>query len=103
MLYAFNRQVCKAMYGIAGARNLFAHRHDMSFDSSDPKMVEALKDLPLHEGRRFYPHHRTGADTDMEILPVTSNRERFLVNLQLALIWLMVDRMSHPKWTAPAT
>jgi len=102
MLYAFDRQARKAMYGLAEARNLFAHRHDMSFDSSDdPKMTAALEKLTLHEGRKFYPHHHTGADTDMEIGPVPSSRERFLVNLQLALIGLMVDRMSHQKWTAP--
>jgi hypothetical protein len=79
----------------AGVRNFFAHHLDTSFDSLDEDFAAAMKRLTLHEGKTHYPHHLFGPDSKMPIENVTSRRDQFLVNLKLGLIALMRDRISH--------
>ena len=83
------------MKGIAGVRNFFAHQLDASFDSLDEKFARAMRRLTLHENKSHYPHHLFGPDSNIAIEPVTSKRDQFVVNLKLALIALMRDRVSH--------
>jgi hypothetical protein len=85
--------------GLTEARNFFAHNLDASFDSTAAKMVDAMKLLTLHEVLTHYPHHLYDKDSEHEIERVTNNRDRFLVNLQLCLIALMRDRVSHVAWS----
>ena len=95
MLNAFEKPTRNTLYGIAEVRNFFAHNLDASFDSKKEKMVEAMKKLVLHENRTHYPHHLFRHDTKHPLEPIRSNRDRFIVNLQLCLIALMQDRVSH--------
>ncbi len=99
MLHAFDKPVRNALYGISNARNFFAHNLDVSFNSQKEEMVDAMKLLTLHEGRRVYPHRIYEGDTDLLIEPVRNNLDRFLVNLKLCLIALMRDRVSHHTWS----
>jgi hypothetical protein len=98
-LYAFEKPVRNALYGLTEARNFFAHNLDASFDSKAEKMVGAMKLLTLHEGRTHYPHHLYDKDSEHEIEQVGNNRDRFLVNLKLCLIALMRDRVRHVAWS----
>jgi hypothetical protein len=99
MLYAFEKPVRDTLDGLVKARNFFAHNLDASFDSEEKKMVAAMQKLCLHEGKRVYPHHIYDGDTDQTIEPVSTNRDKFLVNLKLCLIILMRDRVSHEIWS----
>jgi hypothetical protein len=98
-LYAMDRPCRTAMFGLATIRNVFAHQLDANFNSSDKKMMDAFKNLTLHEGHQYYPNYETGADSANPIEPVTSNRARFISNLKLAVLWLMIDRRSHKMWS----
>lgn len=98
MLKAFEKPTRNALYGLAEARNFFAHNLDASFNSRKELMVDALKKLTLHEGRTHYPHHlfqRDRAGDKHKIEVVSNNRDKFIVNLKLCLILLMRDRVSH--------
>jgi hypothetical protein len=95
LLGAFEEKTRSAMKGIAGVRNFFAHNLNVSFASQDKKLQNALSRLTLHENRTHYPHHLFRPDSDALIEPVTTSQERFVVNLKLALIMLMRDRVSH--------
>jgi hypothetical protein len=95
MLKAFDKPVRNALYGISEARNFFAHNLDASFDSGKEKMLQAMDKLVLHVGRATYPHHLFQRDTRHALSPVKNNRDKFIVNLQLCLIFLMRDRVSH--------
>lgn len=99
LLGAFGKPTRNTLYGLSETRNYFAHNLESSFDATNPKLIEALGKLVLHEGRTVYPHHIYDQDSDIEIGPITTNRDRFLVNLRLSLIALMRDRMSHHTWT----
>jgi hypothetical protein len=99
LLGAFDENARVAMKGIAGVRNFFAHHLDASLDSVDKKFTKTMQRLTLHENRTHYPHHLFGPDSDVAIEPVNSNREQFIVNLKLALIILMRDRISHHPYT----
>ena len=99
MLYAFEKPVRDTLYGIAEIRNFFAHNLDASFDSEDKQMVRAMQKLCLHNGKTVYPHHIYDGDTDLTIETVSTNRDKFLVNLKLCLIMLMRDRVSHETWS----
>lgn len=95
MLKAFEKPTWDTLNGIAEVRNFFAHNLDASFDSKHENMVNALKRLVLNENRTHYPHHLFRRDTKHPLEPIRSNRDRFIVNLQLCLIALMQDRVSH--------
>jgi hypothetical protein len=95
LLGAFDDGVRRALNGLARVRNIFAHRTDSSFDSSDKDLNNAMKLLVLHEARTHYPHHLFGPDGNEPIESVTSRRDQFVVNLKLGLIALMRDRISH--------
>jgi hypothetical protein len=95
LLGAFDEKTRSAMKGIAAVRNFFAHNLNVSFASQDKKLQKALSQLTLHENRTHYPHHLFGPDSGTLIEPVTTPQERFVVNLKLALIMLMRDRVSH--------
>lgn len=99
MLNAFEKPVRNALYGISEIRNFLAHKLDTSFDSQEKDMVDALNKLTIHEGKKYYPHHLFDQDSEIEIEPVENSRDRFLVNLQLGLIALMRDRVSHGTWS----
>jgi DNA-binding MltR family transcriptional regulator len=99
LLGAFDDKARLAMKGIAGVRNFFAHHLDASLDSVDKKFNKDMQRLTLHENRTHYPHHLFGPDSDVALEPVKSKRERFVVNLKLALIILMRDRISHHAHT----
>lgn len=100
LLGAFDRKTQDALRGIAGVRNFFAHNLDATFNSKDDdEFTDSLKKLALHENRTNYPHHLWGGDSELVIEPVKSNQDKFVVNLQLALIALMRDRISHHPHT----
>jgi hypothetical protein len=80
-------------------RNFFAHHLDASFDSPDTEFVKHVKRLTLHEDRTHYPHHLFGPNSAVAIEPINSKRDQFVVNLKLALITLMRDRISHEPYT----
>lgn len=99
MLSAFEKPERDALYGLSRVRNFFAHNLDASFNSQKKEMVEPMKLLTLHKGRKVYPHPIYEGDTDVPIEAITNNRDRFLVNLQFCLIALMRDRVSHHTWS----
>jgi hypothetical protein len=99
LLGAFNEKTRSALQGITRIRNYFAHYMDASFNSSDKYFTDSLKRLTLHENRTHYPHHLFGPDSDVLIEPVTTEQERFIVNLKLALLILMRDRISHQPYS----
>jgi DNA-binding MltR family transcriptional regulator len=99
LLGAFDETARVAMKGIAGVRNFFAHHLDASFGSLDRQFTRPMQRLTLHESRTYYPHHLFGPDSNVAIEPVNSKREQFIVNLKLALIILMRDRISHHPYT----
>jgi hypothetical protein len=95
MLRAFEKQTRNALYGISEVRNFFAHNLNASFDSKEKKMIDAMGKLVLHENRTHYPHHLFRRDS-ADLLPrIENNCDKFLVNLQLCLLVLMQDRVSH--------
>src|SRR5262249_1531034 len=55
LLGAFDDGTRKALKGLAGVRNFFAHNTDASFDSLNEDFVDAMKRLVLHEGKSYYP------------------------------------------------
>jgi len=99
LLGAFDDKARSAMKGIARVRNFFAHRLDASFDSLDEEFTRVMRRLTLHENKSHYPHHLFGPDSNIAIEGVTSKRDQFVVNLKLALITLMRDRVSHQPHT----
>ena len=98
-LYVFERHVRNSFYGISEIRNFFAHHLDASFDTEDKKLTEALAKLTLHQDRRFYPHPGTRTVSQFEIEAVVADRDLFLVNLKVGLIFLMADRLNHVLYT----
>jgi hypothetical protein len=57
-----------------------------------------MKRLILHEGETHYPHHLFGPDSTMPIDPINTKRDIFVVNLKIALILLMRNRVGHKRW-----
>jgi len=103
-MYVVDKEVRNAMYGLSEVRNLFAHNLDASFDSKSVKMIEALAKLTLHDGKTVYPSPFTGKDSLYKIETITDSRAKFLVNLKMALIFLMKDRLGHqPHSSLPTT
>ena len=45
LLGAFDEATCKALKGLAGIRNYFAHRTDASFNSDDEDFVQSMNRL----------------------------------------------------------
>ena len=72
---------------------------DASFATTAPKLVESLGKLVIHENRTHFPSPFTWEDSEHAIPTMEGNREKFLVNLQLALIALMTDREAHHMWS----
>jgi DNA-binding MltR family transcriptional regulator len=99
LLGAFDERTHEAMKAIARVRNFFAHDLDASLESADGKFTKPMQRLTLHENRTHYPHHLFGPDSNVAIEPINSKREQFIVNLKLALIILMRDRISHHTYT----
>ncbi len=98
-LYVFEKHVRESFYGLSEVRNYFAHRLDASFSSHDKPLNNALAKLSLHENRSHYPHPNTRTDSDFEIEHIANNRDVFLVNLKVGLIFLMADRLNHTLFT----
>jgi hypothetical protein len=98
LLGSFDEATRKTMKGLACVRNVFAHHLDASFDHPSSELKGHLDRLTLHKGREYYPH-RYGPDSNNAIEPIKSNRDLFLVNLKLALLFLMRDRCSHEMYT----
>ena len=104
LLGAFDEKTRSVLQRLVRIRNYFAHHIDASFASSDEILTINLKRLTLHENKTHYPHHLFGPDTDLAIEPVNTPQERFIVNLKLALLILMRDRISHePHTNRPLT
>jgi hypothetical protein len=98
-LGALDERTHKAMKAIARVRNFFAHHLDASFSSQDKEFTKAMSLLTLHRNRTHYPHHLFGPDSDIAIEPISSEREKFAVNLKLSLIALMRDRIGHVPYS----
>jgi hypothetical protein len=69
----------------------------LQFDSQGKEFLDAVDCLTLHESKRYYPDHRYGGDSNVEIEPVKDKHTQFIVNLKLGLIALMRDRCSHER------
>lgn len=98
-LYVFEKPIRNAMYGIADIRNLLAHRLDMNFQSTDSRMVTAFAKLTLHQGITHYPNPITEKVSEHKIEPITTNKDKFIINLKLCLLWLFGDNHRHGLWT----
>jgi hypothetical protein len=94
-LYMFEKPMLNALHALAEIRNLFAHQMDMRFSSDATKMKEAIAKLTLHEGKTYYPSATEDSDTTYRLETIHQTRDLFIVNLKLALIWLMSDRGKH--------
>jgi hypothetical protein len=80
-LYVFEKPIRNAMYGIADIRNTFAHQLDLTFDSAEQRMVDAVDKLTLHQGRTHYPNPLSwNQHLSMTIEPINTARDKFLVN-----------------------
>jgi hypothetical protein len=90
-----------AMLALCEIRNLFAHNVRMTFKwKDDERMSKALASLRLHKNITHYPHHLyKSRKSKVKIEDVRTERDLFLVHLQLSLIALMVDRCSHVPWS----
>ncbi|MEH2521574.1 hypothetical protein V1279_007147 [Bradyrhizobium sp. AZCC 1610] len=93
LLNAIDRPTRDTLKGIARIRNVFAHNLGASFASEDT--LKYVGKLAIHKGRTYYPNPRIGGDSKEVVEPIDSNRTLFLVNLKLALLDLMRDRVSH--------
>jgi hypothetical protein len=98
-LYMFDKQIREAMHGLQEIRNLFAHRLDMTFEEGGEKLKAALAKLVLHTALTVYPNPFTGQDSEYPIEDADSPREKFIVNLKLALIHLTADLTKHAPWS----
>ncbi|WP_269585179.1 hypothetical protein [Roseibium sp. Sym1] len=85
----------QALKGLAGVRNFFAHNLSASFNSPNKDLKQSIRRLTLQDDREFYPHHLWGPDTDHPIEEINSEKDKFVVNLKIALILLMRDRVAH--------
>lgn len=99
MLGAFDKTQRAAMKSLVFVRNFFAHDIKATFASIDKEFLRHVSRLKMHEGRKHYPNNLYGPDTDLEIEKVENNRDRFIVNLKLALIFLMRDRIGHEPYS----
>jgi hypothetical protein len=96
ILYAIDKPTFKALKGIAGVRNFFAHNVTASFTSADPLFLEHMAPLTLDVGKLVYPHHLySWRDSEVAIEQIRNNRDWFIVNLKLGLLALMQDRVRH--------
>jgi hypothetical protein len=100
MLGAFDRATRNGMHGLAEVRNFFAHHIDATFDSSCKKMADAMSKLKMHEGRTHFPHHLYKNRNGLKIESARNNRGKFILNLKIALLLLMRDRVSHAAWSS---
>jgi len=100
LLRAFDDKAREAMRGLASIRNAFAHHLTQSFSDGGKEFKKAVSRLKLHEGLTHYPHHLfPDGPAGAQIEPIQNNRDTFIVNLKLALLLLMQDRVSHEAWT----
>jgi len=98
-LYMFEKSARNTMYGISEIRNRFAHNLSENFDSSDEKMKEYIEKLSLHLGITCYPMPLGKQEPEYEIEPTNTPRDKFIVNLKLALFILMRDQNKHYPWS----
>jgi hypothetical protein len=98
-LYMFDKPMRKAMHGITDIRNFFAHRLDMKFSETEEKFTRAVADLTLHVGRTHYPTPFRDLESAHKLEETDTARGKFLVNLQISLLWLMGDLHEHQPWS----
>ena len=98
-LYMFEKHVRNSLYGISEIRNFFAHHLDASFASEDRAVTTAVGKLELHKNRSHYPNPHTRIDSQYEIESIANNRDLFLVNLKVGLLFPMADRLNHILYT----
>ena len=92
------------MHAISEIRNLFAHNLRMTFHSPSEKLSKAMDKLTLHEGKMKYPHPFNRVDSEFDIEAISSSKQKFIVNLKLSLIHIMMDRDIHlPNSCTPNT
>ena len=100
LLHGMDEPARNTMYGLSEIRNFFAHHLDASFDSKKDQMINAVEKLTLHKGLIHYPHHLAAKRTTKTAIEhIKNNRDLYLVNLRLALLSLMRDRVSHVPWS----
>jgi hypothetical protein len=74
-LHAFDDCVRKALKGVAGVRNFFAHNLGASFDSTDKEYDKAFGRL-VHQDLTYYPHPFLTGDSDQVIEKITDRPKR---------------------------
>ena len=99
VLGAFDDKTRRALQGTHRIRNYFAHTLDASFTSPDKEFLDNFKRLTLYEDRSHYPHPLFGPNSDVQIETTITNQDRFIVNLRIALLFLMRDRVSHHPYS----
>ena len=92
-LYMLDKPYRNAMYGLAEIRNLFAHNLSMTFADTGTKMAIASAKLTLHEEKEFYRSSIPGDKEQHPIEPVNSLKDKFLVNLNISMYWLLMDNI----------
>ena len=103
-LYMLDKDARNTMHRISEVRNFFAHNLRMSFHSTSEKLSKSLDKLTLHKGKTKYPHPFTRKDSEYDIEPIRSAKDKFITNLKLCLIYLMMDRDIHlPYSCVPKT
>ena len=99
LLYMYDKEIHDALDAIYMIRNSFAHNLEMSFDSKDADFVKAMEKLTLHVGKTSWPGiiliagESVGQNPPID--PVTDGQSRFLVNLKIALTYLLEDNRTH--------
>lgn len=98
LLYMYEKPVWLALTAISVIRNKFAHKLDQTFRNGDDEFDTAMKHLALHEGVKFYPNPFIWSDTTERVRKPRTNRQIFLTNAKMALIYLMRDmQVHHPQ------
>jgi hypothetical protein len=96
LLYMYDLRMKYALTAISRIRNHFAHHLSQSFSSTEKEFNKCLGRLTLHHGLKFYPNPLiSSGDTDEKIRKAANNKQLFLINVRLALIFLMRDMHLH--------
>lgn len=85
---------------IAHIRNVFAHELVASFESPEKEFAKNVAGLNLQIGRTHYPSPLFVGDSIHEVEMSTSPRDRFLVNIKIALCLLMQDMVVHQPYSS---
>ena len=96
LLGMYDKAAVRALEGISGIRNQFAHRLSIvSFDADDKVLKDGLDNLKLHDIYKRYPHPLYDGDADVDVEAPAGMRERFIVNARILLVVFMRDHRLH--------